>query len=102
MRLCFTSRVLPRASNKFETRLIATASPIPVYSSGHGVSLAAAALETFTTAGCVSTHSPTSGLLTTSTVELSELRKRSHNRETSGVNAWEGGTELAAATQRLR
>src|SRR6185312_4619214 len=103
MRLCFTINGLFRASNRFEIRLMATASPIPVYSSGQ-FAASALAPETLVAAG-LAMHSPaTEGLLTTSTVGTSESRNRFHRRDTSaGVfRPACAGAAIAAAPHSLR
>ena len=76
IRLGFTINVCFADRKRAVIKWIATASPIPVYSSGQPV------------APCFcSAHSPTSGLLTTSSVGTSESRKRFHSPAIGALRA---------------
>src|SRR5690349_15816293 len=87
MRLCFTINVCFAVLNRLVIRWIATASPIPVYSSGQ------------TPVGLV--QGPTSGLLSTRMVATSESRNRFHKAET-GAAALGARRSVAAADVRSR
>ena len=76
IRLGFTISVCFAGRKRAVIKWIATASPIPVYSSGQPV------------APCFcAPHSPTSGLLTTSSVGTSESRKRFHSPAIGALSA---------------
>src|ERR1022692_2339814 len=98
MRLCLTMSVCFADLNRLVTKCKATASPMPVYSSGQGdPSDAIMRGEVPSAAGGLGLHAPTSGLLNTRSVGTSDSKNRVQKRESRGV--WAGAERAAAMAE---
>src|ERR1017187_8194166 len=97
MRLCLTISVCFADLNRLVTKCKATASPMPVYSSGQGDPSDAMRGEVPSVAGGLGLHAPTSGLLNTRSVGTSDSRHRVQKRESRGV--WAGAERAAAMAE---